>query len=93
VTERVCTNTREVTSCEKKLISNDDSLLTNTLLLLQETPTRCRQDLIVVRLERQPAFLWCADLLVRELGFFFGDERPLVSATALSGVDEQLCVA
>ena len=39
-----------------------------------------------------PSFFWGADLLVREPGFVFGDQGPLVSATVFGSVDEQLCM-
>jgi hypothetical protein len=57
VINRVGTTKGKVTSNERKpLISDDDdSLLNNTFLLLQETPTRFCQDLVIVRLEREPA--------------------------------------
>jgi hypothetical protein len=59
VINRVGTTKGKVTSNERKpLISDDDdSLLNNTFLLLQETPTRFCQDLVIVRLEREPAWL------------------------------------
>lgn len=39
-----------------------------------------------------PSLFWRADLLVREPGFIFGDQGPLVSTTALSSVNKQLCM-
>lgn len=37
-----------------------------------------------------PSLFWRAYLLMREPGFIFGYQGPLVAATACGGVDKQL---
>lgn len=59
----------------------------------QEASTRLRQYIVVVWLERQPAFPRRADLLIAESCFIFRDERFLVPAALLCSIDEQLSVA
>lgn len=58
----------------------------------QEASSRLGQNVVVVRLEREPAFLRFANLLVTKAGLVFRDVCLLVPAAFLSGIDEELGV-
>ena len=61
--------------------------------LLQEATIGLLQDLIVVRLERQPTFLRLANLFIAKFGLVFGDEGLLMPTAIRGRIDEQLSMA
>lgn len=63
-------------------------------VLIQEIPTRLRQYLIIVPLERQPAFFRCAHSPIRFLSLFIRNDILRQSVCAAGcGVDEELRLA
>jgi hypothetical protein len=62
-------------------------------LLLQEAAIRLRQNLIVIRLERQPSFARQSNLLIAIRRFLVVNISLLVPAALRRCIDEKLCMA
>ena len=76
-----------------KADSQDTGVYSDFRQSLQKTPPSLCQDIVVIRLEREPTLPRCSNLLVAEASLVLRDVCLLVPAALLRGIDEELSVA